>query len=222
MRSSEVYLSIAVGLAISLFVLSIFYTHGGKDALIGRFASIRDNQHDTSSGGGVHPPPLSTVLLINEKSPMVSSETPSAVVMAGGLEIKPVVIHSTLKQRQFPNMRGVATSSDFLTLMHEATKQPAVTPQKRQKTRSTESRQTAVKLADSVSIGLSGNLTCVESLPTTCKIYPYLRFWNKKFSASDCYHSPLRPLLKEKAPLSDQKFVVFEPDRGGWSECFAS
>ena len=33
----------------------------------------------------------------------------------------------------------------------------------------------------------------------------------------DCYVSPGRHPLKSKAPIEEQKFLVFEPDRGGWN-----
>ena len=60
-------------------------------------------------------------------------------------------------------------------------------------------------------------LRCSESFPPKCEMYPYVQFWNKKFSAEDCYSSPLRHPLGKKAPVSEQTYVVFEPDRGGWN-----
>ena len=48
-------------------------------------------------------------------------------------------------------------------------------------------------------------------------MYPYVRFWNKRFHAEDCYQSPLRHPMGKLAPLEERKYVVFEPDHGGWN-----
>jgi len=48
-------------------------------------------------------------------------------------------------------------------------------------------------------------------------MYHYVRFWRRRFHQSDCFQSPLRPKLAHHADIADQKFVVFEPDRGGWN-----
>lgn len=48
-------------------------------------------------------------------------------------------------------------------------------------------------------------------------MYSYVRYWNVKMNPKDCYESPLRPALREKTPFEQQKYVVFEPDRGGWN-----
>ena len=58
-------------------------------------------------------------------------------------------------------------------------------------------------------------MTCQVSFPEKCSIYPYIRYWNKRFFPEDCYESPLRHPMKNKAPFNEQKYVVFEPDRGG-------
>lgn len=65
-----------------------------------------------------------------------------------------------------------------------------------------------------VSSGTQGKLRCLKSFEPTCYIYPYVRYWNKEFSKKDCYESPLR--IHSKLP-EDQKYVVFEPDRGAWN-----
>jgi len=52
------------------------------------------------------------------------------------------------------------------------------------------------------------------SYEPTCDMYPYIRFWKKEFSAKDHYESPLST---RRLPIDEQKFVVFEPDRGGWN-----
>eukprot|EP01033_Poteriospumella_lacustris_P003065 gene3065-2243_t len=48
-------------------------------------------------------------------------------------------------------------------------------------------------------------------------MYQYVKFWNRRFYPEDCYESPLRPPMKEKTPWHEMKYVVFEPDRGGWN-----
>ena len=65
-----------------------------------------------------------------------------------------------------------------------------------------------------VSSGLQGKLRCLKSFEPTCYIYPYVKYWNKEFSNKDCYESPLR--IHSELP-KDQKYVVFEPDRGAWN-----
>jgi hypothetical protein len=60
-------------------------------------------------------------------------------------------------------------------------------------------------------------MKCQKAFPSKCKMYYYVRFWNYYLSPQDCYESPLRPLTKDKTPYEDMKYVVFEPDRGGWN-----
>jgi hypothetical protein len=72
----------------------------------------------------------------------------------------------------------------------------------------------------SISPGISSEtppFPCTESFPTKCEMYPYVKFWNKKFSSEDCYRSPLRHPLGDKAPAAEQKYVIFQPDGGGWN-----
>ena len=81
--------------------------------------------------------------------------------------------------------------------------------------------QPAVRLGGGGGVVLGANgsapARCRESFPTRCPndeaLYGYVRFWNKRFSLEDCYHSPLRfdPL---KQPPQEEKFLLFEPDRG--------
>lgn len=61
------------------------------------------------------------------------------------------------------------------------------------------------------------NQTCKSTLPLKCEMYPYVKFWNKILYKEDCYQSPLRHPLKDKAPPEEQKYVVFQPDGGGWN-----
>ena len=62
----------------------------------------------------------------------------------------------------------------------------------------------------------SSSSLCQESFEPKCDMYPYVKFWNKRFKAEDCFQSPLRRPIS-KVPLDKQKFLVFEPDRGGWN-----
>ena len=59
--------------------------------------------------------------------------------------------------------------------------------------------------------------TCKSSFPPKCEMYPYVQFWNKVLYKEDCYQSPLRHPLKDKAPPEELKYVVFQPDGGGWN-----
>ena len=67
----------------------------------------------------------------------------------------------------------------------------------------------------------SSGLSCHEQYEPTCDIYDYVRFWNQRFDESDCYQSPLRipynPTITSKYNGSYNKFLLFEPDRGGWN-----
>ena len=67
----------------------------------------------------------------------------------------------------------------------------------------------------------SSGLSCREQYEPICEIYDYVRFWNKRFDESDCYQSPLRvpynPNDTTKYNISHNKFLLFEPDRGGWN-----
>jgi hypothetical protein len=64
------------------------------------------------------------------------------------------------------------------------------------------------------------DLACTPAFPPKCRMYPYVRFWNKRFYKEDCYASPLRPAPAGNSsfpPLSARKYLLFEPDRGGWN-----
>ena len=63
----------------------------------------------------------------------------------------------------------------------------------------------------------SANLSCTPSFDPVCKLYPYTRFWKKSFQEKDCFTSPLSPPLGASTPYDEQKYTVFEPDRGGWN-----
>lgn len=58
---------------------------------------------------------------------------------------------------------------------------------------------------------------CKQTFPSKCNIYPYVKFWNQQFSREDCYQSPLKHPLGKKAPITERKYVVFQPDGGGWN-----
>ncbi len=54
--------------------------------------------------------------------------------------------------------------------------------------------------------------SCKKYFPDTCDMYPYVKFWNAYLEDKDCTESPAR---MPDASISEQKYVVFEPDRGG-------
>ena len=58
---------------------------------------------------------------------------------------------------------------------------------------------------------------CIQSFEPICPMYDYVRFWNKEFSDEDCYRSPASHPLGLQAPVAERRYVVFEPDRGGWN-----
>jgi hypothetical protein len=58
--------------------------------------------------------------------------------------------------------------------------------------------------------------SCKESLVPSCPMYQYVQFWSPKFRVDDCFQSLLRKPLTQ-LPLKQQKFLLFEPDRGGWN-----
>jgi hypothetical protein len=75
----------------------------------------------------------------------------------------------------------------------------------------------AATIAAATGVPNTQQMTCRQSFEPTCDMYNYVRFWNHRFYPEDCYNSPLRPALKEKTPYDQQKYVVFEPDWGGWN-----
>lgn len=61
-------------------------------------------------------------------------------------------------------------------------------------------------------------MNCTVSYEPTCAMYPYVRFWNQRFYPNDCYQSPLRPPSNPTPPpYNIQKYVIFQPDGGGWN-----
>ena len=216
MRGDSVFfLAIAVGLAVSIFLLSMFHTFDGKDAVTSKIISASHALEELIKTDATN----MEVSIVNsnpiQHQITIPQDPPD---MAGGLHIKPAMIQSTLQQKQFPNMRGVALSSDFAALMEDAKNLPTTLPKRNQKRESTAKSNVNTQKPSHGNELQSSNMTCKETLDQTCKIYPYIRFWNKKFSPADCYQSPLRPFFKEQTPIVDQKFVLFEPDRGGWSK----
>lgn len=60
-------------------------------------------------------------------------------------------------------------------------------------------------------------MSCRKSYEPKCPMYNYVRFWNKRFYPQDCYSSPMRHPMGKNAPMNELKYLVFEPDRGGWN-----
>jgi hypothetical protein len=55
---------------------------------------------------------------------------------------------------------------------------------------------------------------CSITFPQKCRINPLLKYWDE---VMECYTSPLRQFNGLSAPKEKQKFVVFQPDSGGWN-----
>lgn len=56
--------------------------------------------------------------------------------------------------------------------------------------------------------------TCTLYLPPKCSIHPLVHYWNDE---TDCYESPLREHVGLAAKPAHRKYVVFQPDLGGWN-----
>ena len=56
--------------------------------------------------------------------------------------------------------------------------------------------------------------SCKVTLPATCEISALVRYWKV---STDCYKSPLRVKNGLSASPEDRKYVVMEPDLGGWN-----
>ena len=50
-----------------------------------------------------------------------------------------------------------------------------------------------------------------------CPMYHYVKFWRDGTYKDGCYQSILRHPLGYQAPKEEKKFLLFEPDRGGWN-----
>jgi hypothetical protein len=55
---------------------------------------------------------------------------------------------------------------------------------------------------------------CSIIFPQKCRINPLLKYWDE---VMECYTSPLRQFNGLSASKEKQKFVVFQPDSGGWN-----
>ena len=61
----------------------------------------------------------------------------------------------------------------------------------------------------------SDKSVCKLAFPTkTCKINPYIKYWDDN---AECFSSPLRASSGSAVKLEDRKYVVFQPDLGGWN-----
>ena len=61
-----------------------------------------------------------------------------------------------------------------------------------------------------------GSARCLHEMPTTsnCKISATVQYWS---NPTDCYESPLRKVNGLQAPEAMRRYVVFQPDLGGWN-----
>jgi hypothetical protein len=55
---------------------------------------------------------------------------------------------------------------------------------------------------------------CKVTFRPKCSIHPSIHYWNEE---TDCYVSPLQSFHGLNATLENKKFVVFQPDLGGWN-----
>jgi hypothetical protein len=55
---------------------------------------------------------------------------------------------------------------------------------------------------------------CSITFQQKCRINPLVKYWDE---VMECYTSPLRQYIGLDAPLQDRKYVVFQPDSGGWN-----
>ena len=55
---------------------------------------------------------------------------------------------------------------------------------------------------------------CEVQIPATCEASELVRYWS---GSTDCYESPLRDVNGLHAAPRDRKYVVMEPDLGGWN-----
>lgn len=55
---------------------------------------------------------------------------------------------------------------------------------------------------------------CRLHFKSKCRISPYIHYWNDE---TECAISPFRALHGLDAPREQQKFIVFQPDLGGWN-----
>lgn len=55
---------------------------------------------------------------------------------------------------------------------------------------------------------------CTVTFQPKCRINPLVKYWDE---VMECYTSPLRKYHGLHAPKDNQKFVVFQPDSGGWN-----
>lgn len=58
------------------------------------------------------------------------------------------------------------------------------------------------------------NKQCSVTFQPKCRINPLVKYWDE---VMECYTSPLRKFHGLSAPKEKQKFVVFQPDAGGWN-----
>eukprot|EP01035_Chromulina_nebulosa_P028048 gene28048-36960_t len=61
---------------------------------------------------------------------------------------------------------------------------------------------------------LSPNADCTMQFLDKCPINPIVKYWDE---VMDCYVSPLRYLNGLSAPSRARKYLIFQPDLGGWN-----
>jgi hypothetical protein len=58
---------------------------------------------------------------------------------------------------------------------------------------------------------------CVLAPELECSMYFYVRYWKERFKPADCFRSPAAHPLGQRAPVKERKYVLFQPDLGGWN-----
>lgn len=86
-----------------------------------------------------------------------------------------------------------------------------------QKTR-VEDHSAIKELENSIEIGgllkSPTSSKCRYFLPTKCAVSPFVKYWD---DYTDCFESPLRNSSGLHQSLEKRKYVVFQPDLGGWN-----
>lgn len=76
------------------------------------------------------------------------------------------------------------------------------------------SSEILVPKASSQATIVNSRLPCQIKFNTSCRINPFIKYWS---DVSECLSSPLRHTSGLSQSNENRKFVVFQPDLGGWN-----
>lgn len=246
MRSSNLALNILIALTVSVFILSILYTHNfgsnsfGVSIRLQEPGAGRSEQSATTSKPSKNPHnqqhrPVQTP---THSSPLTSHSFQKKYHGDKSLEEIVNAAHHNKKHHRVPPDHDVSTTKSNQQHSSSITSHSFKSPDAIEKLKPNirfgekpeQKEQHVFKPPESPRHDFveyyrnpadreldDSKLTCKASFEDKCEIYPYVKFWNKQFHPNDCYESPLRPKQKENTPIEEQKYVVFEPDRGGWN-----